>query len=210
MCLMAVYDVTREVCSGLMAYPGDPAAEFYTQTTDHCMVSEIRMCSHSGTHIDAPRHYLPGGCSVDLIDPLRLIGPVLVVDCGAESGEISAECLVPEITGRVCKRVLVKTGFSYEDKFREDYPYLSEGAARMIADSGLLSFGIDTPSVDPFGGDGQNHRIILSENIPIIELLDLSDVKSGSYFMYALPLRLSGLDGSPARVILTDPEDELL
>jgi arylformamidase len=207
---MAVYDVTRKVCDGLMAYPGDPVAEIYSQSVDRCMVSEIKMCSHSGTHIDAPRHYLPEGCSVDMIDPFRLIGPVVVVDSGVKCGEIAAECFLSELRNENCKRLLIKTGFSYEDKFREDYPYLSEGAARMIADAGLLSFGIDTPSVDPYGGDGQNHRIILSENIPIIELADLSDVKSGSYFMYALPLRLSGLDGSPARVILTDPEDELL
>ena len=207
---MAVYDVTRKVVEDLMVYPGDPGVELYSEVKNHFMVSEIRICSHSGTHIDAPRHYFPGGQSVDSIDPGRLIGPVVVVDSKVKSGEIAADCFASEIMEEDCKRLLIKTGFSYENNFREDYPYLRDDAARLIADAGLLCFGIDTPSIDPHEGCGENHRRILSESIPVIELLDLSEVNSGSYFMYALPLRLGGLDGSPARVILTDPEDRFI
>ena len=207
---MAVYDVTRRISGDLMVWPGDPAVEFNSQVTDHYMFSEIRMCSHSGTHIDAPKHYFPKGSSVDSVDPGRLIGPVVVVDSGVKCGEIGTERFFSEIMEEDCKRLLIKTEFSYENNFREDYPYLSEDAARLIADAGLLLFGIDTPSIDSYGGCGENHRRILSENIPVIELLNLSEVNSGSYFMYALPLRLGGLDGSPARVILTDPEDRFI
>jgi arylformamidase len=84
----------------------------------------------------------------------------------------------------------------------EDYPSLSADAARLITANGLKCVGIDSPSIEIFNCDGAVHRELLGHGCIIIELLDLSQVSEGDYWMIALPLRLTGLDGSPARVLL--------
>ncbi|MDD1716487.1 MAG: cyclase family protein, partial [Methanolinea sp.] len=101
-------------------------------------------------------------------------------------------------------RILLKTPFSKKVEFEEEYPGLSPDAAVAIADAGMLCVGIDSPSIEPFSGDGQVHRTLLSHGVVIIELLDLAAVPPGEYWMVALPLRMEGLDGSPCRVMLKE------
>jgi arylformamidase len=99
-------------------------------------------------------------------------------------------------------RVLLKTAFSTCTVFREDYPSLTIDAAQYLIKNGVQCIGIDSFSIEAFICDGAVHRELLGNDCAIIELLDLSGVGEGDYTMVALPLRLSGLDGSPARVIL--------
>ena len=93
------------------------------------------------------------------------------------------------------------------DTFTEEYPSLALDAACFITDNGIECIGIDSPSIESFNCDGSVHRRLLGNGCIIIELLDLSDVPEGDYEMVALPLRLAGLDGSPARVILMKQEE---
>jgi arylformamidase len=102
------------------------------------------------------------------------------------------------------KRILLKTSFSGKNRFSEGYPSLGLDAARYIVSCGVKCIGIDSPSIESFQCDGSVHRHLLNNNCIIIELLDLAGVPEGIYEMVALPLRLIGLDGSPARVILKD------
>ncbi|MBN2733656.1 MAG: cyclase family protein [Methanomicrobiaceae archaeon] len=199
---MPFYDITRELSVNTIIYPGDPEIEIKTLDCQGCRVSEVKFSTHSGTHIDAPSHYLKSAMTVDKIPPEVLTGAVRVLDLTSVEGSIGRYDLKGKILGS--KRILLKTIFSGEKKFEEDYPHITAEAADYLKSQGVFLLGIDSPSVESFSGDGSVHKILLENNIVIIELLDLSVISEGLYKLYALPLRLKGLDGSPARVILSD------
>jgi arylformamidase len=115
---------------------------------------------------------------------------------------INASSLAGRVSG--IKRLLLKTYFSGATCFDTDYPCFTPDAARFLSGNGMLCVGIDSPSVEALHSDGTVHRELLGHGCVIIELLDLENVREGDYIMAALPLRLAGLDGSPARVILID------
>lgn len=202
---MTVYDVTRELSGDAVVYPGDIIPEMKTEDNGQYVITDLHISTHSGTHIDAPLHYIRGGRTVDMIPPKRLFGPVQVLDLTGVSGEIKIKDLEGWVQGET--GLFIKTDFSKKSRFEPGYTSLSTEAAEYLADSGLLCIGIDTPSIEAFDGNGDVHRTLLGKNIVIIELLDLTLVQEGSYFMAALPLRLKSLDGSPARVLLSDKSD---
>jgi arylformamidase len=196
------YDVTRPLSEDILIYPGgDPVPSFTREEHEDYVITLLSLCTHTGTHIDAPSHYLKEGGTVDAIPPERLVGRCRVIDLG-ERTAITRGDLEDRIGG--AKRVLLKTWFSERTAFDPEYPHLTADAAAFLVDSGVACIGIDTPSIEGFDGDGTVHRTLLREGIAIIELLDLSGVPGGDYYMLALPLRLTGLDGAPARVILSD------
>jgi arylformamidase len=102
------------------------------------------------------------------------------------------------------RTLLIRTSFSGMQSFSPDYRHLGPDAAAELAARGVRCVGIDTPSVESYGGDGTVHRRLLGAGMAIVELLDLSAVPEGDYLMIALPLRLREGDGSPARVVLLD------
>jgi arylformamidase len=129
-----------------------------------------------------------------------------VLDVTWAGTTITADHLEGRLDG--VSRFLLKTSFSGTDRFNEIYPALALDAAHMITARKMNCVGIDTPSIESYGCDGSVHRKLLSCRCIIIELLDLSDVQEGDYDMVALPLRLKGLDGSPARVVLIERNGE--
>jgi len=108
------------------------------------------------------------------------------------------------LRGRIgnARRILLKTAFSRETQFKEDYPHLTRDAADFLIENRILCVGIDSFSIEAFVCDGLVHRTLLGNGCLIVELLDLSEVSEGEYDLAALPLRLAGLDGAPARVVL--------
>lgn len=200
---MKIIDITRPLAPGLIVYPGDIEPSFTQDDRDQYIITDLHLSSHSGTHIDAPAHYFRGAMAVDDIPFEALIGPAQVLDC-TDAGETIEE---KDLTGRVSgKRLLIKTRFSDATRFSADYPGLKPDAASYLSGLGLACVGIDSPSIEPFEGDGEVHRRLLSSGAVILELLDLSGVPEGNYQLVALPLRLEGLDGSPVRAILTSEE----
>jgi arylformamidase len=198
---MKLIDITRPLTAGMLVYPGDMVPSFCQADHGRYLISNLHMSSHTGTHIDAPAHYLKNGDTIDRIPLDHIIGSCRVVDVsGAENSSITAADLRGRLRG--VRRLLLKTSFSSRDTFCEDYPSLAYDAACSITDSRIECVGIDSPSVESYVCDGSVHRRLLANGCLIIELLDLSDVPEGDYEMMALPLRLAGLDGSPARVIL--------
>jgi arylformamidase len=197
---MKIIDITRPLSDKTVSYPGDTPPQFSQRDAGLYLISDLHMNSHSGTHIDAPIHYLKSGDTIDTIPLDHLIGPCRVIDVSREGNEITAAAL----QGRLgtSKRILLKTKFSGEDRFQEDYPHLSLDAAELLSAYGILSVGIDSFSIEAFVCDGSAHRELLGNGCIIIELLDLSTVNEGEYEMVALPLRLAALDGAPARVVL--------
>jgi arylformamidase len=183
-----------------MVYPGDIVPDFDQEDHGNYKVTSIRMSSHSGTHIDAPSHYLPQGAGIDEIPISHLMGWCTVADLRSVKGELSRDDLEGKIGG--AGKILLKTSFSGQSEFTREYPSLGEDAAEYLVNKGIQCVGTDAPSIEKYNCSGAVHRKLLSAGIVIIEMLDLCSVPAGEYWMIALPLRLSGLDGSPCRALL--------
>lgn len=197
---MEIFDVTRPLSAETLVYPGDMKPSFRQRDEGKYLISDIHMSSHTGTHIDAPVHYLKSGETIDTIHLINLIGKCRVVDVSCAGSTITAEHLAGKTEN--ITRILLKTSFSGQNQFVEDYPCLSLDAARLITGKGICCVGIDSPSIESYHCNGMVHRELLGKGCIILELLDLSGIPEGDYDMIALPLRLEGLDGSPARVVL--------
>ena len=202
-------DVSVPLKSAMVHWPGDPPVVIERisgdEPGDTSVISAISMVSHSGTHIDAPAHYLPKGAGIDRMPPDITIGKARVIEI-KDRHSIKPEELIPY---RIQKdeRVLFKTYNSqrawHTGEFIEDYVYISLEAAQFLAGLHIKMAGIDYLSVGSFNTDGAaTHQTLLENNIWIIEGLDLSAVREGMYELICLPLRIDGGDGAPARALI--------
>lgn len=206
------FDVTLELSEELPVYPGDPGIQIRQVQSmakgASCNLSRLMFGSHSGTHIDAPGHFIPEGAGVDRIPISALIGPARVMEVAATRAVGRAQLSkVPLVPG---ERLLLKTrnsSFVSQSRFRKGYVYLSEGGARFLVEKGVRLVGIDYLSVERFGSKRYPaHKVLLENGVVILEGLDLSRVPPGRYELFCLPLKIKGCDGAPARVILRDSE----
>jgi arylformamidase len=211
---MRIHDVSLPISQSLVTWPGDPPVRItrvmQLAQGDEAEVSEICLCSHAGTHIDAPRHFFPDGVSVDKLDLRVLIGPAWVCDAGA------ADALTPDVMEQLAippgtARVLFKTRNSElwargEAGFREHFVAIPEDGARWLAEREVRLVGVDYLSVGPFASPDPTHRVLLGAGIVCIEGLDLSAVAAGEYQLICLPLMIVGGDGAPARAVLLEHE----
>ncbi len=202
-----VYDVTVPLAPGLPVYPGDPPFEIEPVQrlgSAPFSLSRMSLATHTGTHVDAPAHFLPGGATIDSLPLEILIGKARVVEILARE-RIERTDLEPQDL-RDDLRILLKTRMSgqmLKPGFQEDHLYLSGDAAAYLAQAGLKLVGFDYLSVDRYGApDYPAHHALLEAGVVIVEALDLSEVEPGEYDMTCLPLRVAGGDGAPARVIL--------
>jgi arylformamidase len=206
--LPKLLDVSVPLAAGIPAYPGNP--DFELQAVKRIAqggssnVSRLVMGTHTGTHVDAPKHFFDDGPGVDALPLDLLLGRTRVIDITKRGGigpdELAQAGLREDI------RVLLKTSNSAlwnGESFHQDYTYLSEGGARYLVEQGVKVVGIDYLSVEQYKKAGAPaHRALLSQGVVIIEGLNLSEAEPGMYEMYCLPLRVVGGDGAPARVIL--------
>ena len=202
---MRIHDISVPIRPGMVIYPGDPpvSIELWESIAkgETANVSRIDFGLHSGTHVDAPVHFLPGESGVDAIPLEALLGPVEVVDATAAErlDEPALRAALPERADRV----ILKTRNSAlwnEDGFQEAMLRLDAGAARVVVARGIRTIGIDYLSI----GDTEAHRILLRAGVVPLEGLDLRAVEPGSYELVALPLKVAGADGSPVRAILVE------
>jgi arylformamidase len=202
-------DVSVPLQPGIATYPGNPEFELQPikriAAGESSNVSRLVMGTHTGTHVDAPRHFFDDAPGVDALALDLLIGPAQVVDVPL-SGGITEEHLSGAGLGEQL-RVLLRTPnsalWNSAAGFHQDYTYLTEGAARYLVARGIKVVGVDYLSVEQFKKPGAPaHRALLGDNVVIIEGLNLSDAEPGQYEMYCLPLRVTGADGAPARVVL--------
>ena len=191
-------DATRALSHGAVVYPGDPVPTVAKRARDGFLISDLTMGSHTGTHIDAPDHYLFDGRTVDHLPLDLLIGPCRVIETRATA--IGPEELEGQVLG--ASRVLLKTWFSRRTKFVAPFPALTPAGAAYLIGQGVRLVGTDAPSIEAEGSDGTVHRTLLGPGGAVMELLDLANVPPGDYGLIALPLRLQGGDGAPARVVL--------
>lgn len=201
-----IIDISVGLNKNTVIYPGTPGMtiEEIESTVTGSRLSKITLSSHIGTHIDAPLHIAKGGKSLDQIDLEKLIGPCRVIDVISAKISISLED-VKKANPQKGERILFKTSNSERglDAFYEDFIFLSSEAASYLATSAVSVVGIDYFSIKQKGSpDNRPHTELLLKEIPIIEGINLKNVKPGEYFMVALPLKFIGIDGSPARVVL--------
>lgn len=209
---MDVYDVTVPVSGSMLTWPGDPPVSVRrtsdVERGDSSTVSELIMGSHTGTHVDAPAHFLPGGYGVDRIPVSALMGGAYVADARGLQGALTRDQMAAlHVPGDVT-RLLIKSDNSRlwdqaSPAFPDRYVCLSPGAAEWCVERGLVCVGVDFLSVEQKGSPGHpTHVTLLQAGIAIIEGLDLRAVQPGFYELVCLPLRITGCDGSPARVLL--------
>jgi arylformamidase len=206
---MIIHDITVPISPELPVYPGDPAVEVTPLMTlaagDVAAVSRLCCGTHTGTHIDPPAHFIPGGLTVDQLPLDLLVGPCRVLDAGALQ-VITAEWLARQPLDGV-SRLLFKTSNSAlwhrERSFHPNYVYVDPRAARLLVECGIRLVGIDYLSIEKFDFDRpETHLTLLGSGVIIVEGLDLTTVQPGDYELICLPLRIQAGDGSPARVIL--------
>ena len=191
-------------------YPDNPGLDFiYTARLDEpagVNLSKYSLGAHSGTHVDAPLHFLPGGFTISELDPGRLIGPAQVIAIDPEAPVLTA-AILEQHKWRGYERLLFKTRNSalrllQQVQFRPDYVYIAADAAELLATEPLAMVGVDYLSVEGFEHDPRTHRALLGNSIAIVEGLDLHHVSAGSYEVIVLPLKIAGHEAAPARALL--------
>ena len=197
-------DVSVPIYAGMVHFPDNPSIEIETLSHvdrgDLCTVSRLTMGSHTGTHIDAPIHFLRGGTGAEQIPVENLIGPARVIEIKDPDAVTAEELRVHKLGAR--ERLLFKTSNSERcwktSQFVPDFVSIAEDAASYLASLNTLAVAIDYLSA----GSPQTHRTLLGAGVVIIEGLNLTGISQGRYELLCLPLKILGGDGAPARVLL--------
>jgi arylformamidase len=201
-------DISMTLQSGMIHWPGDPAVKIGRKLSMEkgslANVSVISMGSHTGTHMDAPAHYIKHGKGIDKLAFDSVIGPARVLGIQDQRSVTRKELEKMEILAG--ERVLFKTKNSSVrkgNKFRKDFVYISKEAAQYLALKKIKLVGIDYLSVGGFYRDGiGTHIALLRAGIAVIEGLDLSRIVPGNYDLICLPLKILNSDGAPARALI--------
>jgi arylformamidase len=202
-------DVSMDVYSGMLVWQGDEPVELERvgkiEDGAHANVSRIRCSVHTGTHVDAPVHFLPGGQTVDRLPLAVLAGPAWVAEF-PERQRIRAEDLeaagIPDGTERLLLKTRNSRILGTSTEFREDYAGLEESGADWVRDRGIRLVGIDYLSVAVRDKTGPVHRTLLGAGVVLVEGLMLGEVPAGACTFCCLPLKLKGSDGAPARAMV--------
>ena len=210
---MPIYDVTVPVSNELPAWPSDPAVEITDFRTlsagDGANVSMLNFGAHTGTHVDAPAHFIEGAGKVESLSLDALIGDATVIEVPEDVHAIEVEFVKKHyVVGT--ERLLFKTRNSAfwsepEPQFHTDFTYLDLAAAEWLVEQGIKLVGIDYLSIEKYASARhETHLALLSRGVVILEGLNLSGIVAGKYELICLPLRLRSTlgDGAPARVVL--------
>jgi arylformamidase len=207
---MRTYDITLTISPDLPTWPGDPGIEIERvekiEDGSNANVSRLDMGVHTGTHVDAPYHFLQDGVTVDQLNLSLLTGRAYVLhlpDVEVITAAVLEEAQIPPRT----RRVLFKTRNSElwaeeETDFQTDFVGLSEDGAEYLVRRGVKLVGMDYLSIAPFKKSRPTHERLLEAGVVVVEGLNLTEVEQGRYTIYCLPLKIANSDGAPARAIL--------
>lgn len=201
----ALIDVSVTVRERMPIYEGDPGVAMEPakaiERGDPANVTRLELGAHTGTHVDAPCHFIPGGAGASELPLDPFIGPCVVADATGAAGPLDGAFVESLALPADGERVLLKTPNSElwaRDTFSRNFLRLDGDGARALLAHGVRLIGIDYLSV----GDPDAHRLLLERGVGVIEGLDLRAVEPGRYFLVCLPLKIAGSDGAPARAIL--------
>ena len=210
---MPIYDVTVPVSNELPTWPSDPGVEITDYRSfaagDGVNVSMLNLGAHTGTHVDAPAHFIEGAAKVESLPLDALIGDALVIEL-PEDARVIDEAFVQKHYVARSERVLFKTRNSAfwsesNPQFHTDFTYLDLPAAKWLVEQGIKLVGIDYLSIEKYASEKhETHLALLSHGVVILEGLNLTGIAAGKYELICLPLRLRSNkgDGAPARVVL--------
>ena len=207
---MRTYDITLTITPEMIVWPGDPSVNMHRLSSisagDNANVTQISMTCHTGTHVDAPDHFLNNGKTVESLPLDLLMGRAYVLnlpDVNLITASILMDAEIPPRT----RRLLFKTRNSAywvngNKEFQTDFVGLSVDAAELLVDRNVKLVGIDYLSIAPYKQGKPVHTILLDAGVVVIEGLNLSKVSQGRYTLTCLPLKLGGAEGAPTRAIL--------
>lgn len=208
-----IFDISVPVSAGMPVWPGDPQVvlERYRKISSgsNCNNSKLACSVHTGTHVDAPAHFIENGTTVENLSLDMLIGPAVVADL-PEADIITPQLLDALALAPQTTRLLLKTRNSAlwtdpHHDFHQDFVALSPDAARWIIRHGIGLVGIDYLSIQMFKDtEPLTHRTLLEAGVIIVEGLNLQEVAPGNYQLICLPVKLAGSDGAPTRAVLIE------
>ncbi len=187
---MTIFDISRELLSAPL-FPDDdgPKIETVLSMADGSLfnLSNLHMCVHNGTHVDAPLHFIQDGESIDKVSLDKCVGHCTVIECDHPMTGQEAEELLPNIR----KRLLIKGNGA-----------ITPSAAFVLREGGIKLVGVETLSVGDVSSPRAVHLELLGAEVALLESLNLSKVPAGDYYLVAAPLKIKGAEGSPCRAIL--------
>ncbi|MBI2251785.1 MAG: cyclase family protein [Armatimonadetes bacterium] len=203
-----IYDITLPITSKTIVWPGDPQIKIIPsiikKESETIQISKLILGSHSGTHLDAPKHFIPNSSGVDKLDLSILIGKVRVFNLPVK--EKIAKNDLEKLDFGLFKRVIFKTRNSKllnKNKFYKNYVYLDEEAVKYLIKKKIKLVGIDYHSIEKYKKERHpSHHLLLKEKIIILEALNLKEIPAGVYTLICLPLKIKDADGSPVRAVL--------
>lgn len=207
---MPIYDISLTITPTLPVWPGDPPVRLtqpsHLERGDICTITRLDISAHTGTHLDAPAHFIPGGATVETLNLDALIGPALVADARG-LGHLTAEALESLAIARGVQRLLLRTDNSAiwqrgDTAFQENFVAIEPSGATWLVERGVKLVGIDYLSVAPFDDGVPTHQILLGAGVIAVEGLDLSAIEPGEYQLICLPIKIGGADGAPCRAVL--------
>jgi arylformamidase len=210
--LVIIHDISVPISESLVLWPGDPPVKItqsmHLDRGDMATVTRLDMGAHTGTHVDAPAHFIRGGADVAALDLDVLIGPALIVGA-LETEAITAEVLDTLAIPPDAERLLFRTRnsdywASDRKEFARDFVAITEDGARWLVRRGVRLVGVDYLSIGPFENPVPAHKVLLRAGIVAVEGLNLHGIAPGVYRLVCLPLRISGSDGAPARAVLIE------
>ena len=206
-----IFDISVEISESMLVWDGDPGPKvrqvLAMKNGAAYNLTRLYFGVHTGSHVDAPLHFLEDGKSIDQFPLAAMVGPVQVVEINEHIDLITADVLKNSGIHKETKRLIFKTKNSNYWKgnirnFQKNYCGVTTDGAQFLATLDLQLVGIDYLSISPLCDLEEPHRILMSKGVIILETVNLSGVKPGWYDLYCLPLKLVGCEGAPARVIL--------
>jgi len=210
---MKIYDISLPITITMPVWPNDPPVEMIKLSSfengDQVNVTQLKMSVHTGTHIDAPKHFHEDGITIDQIPLKKLIGETLVMNIDESEPVISARVLAShpsrQLLGQATKVLFqTKNSSNQEKSFNKGYVAIDSSGAEFLGRFNLDLIGVDYLSIATFSETDTPHKVLLSKEIVLLEGINLTDVVPGIYHMYCLPLNIAGCEGAPARAILQE------
>lgn len=204
---MKIYDLSPEISEEMAVYKNKaekkPKITVTRTLKEGANESRLEIESHTGSHVDAPFHFIGNGKTIDKINLDRFMGKCAVLDLTKIKGSITKDHLK---NTKIQKDdiVLLKTKKKAEDAFSPNFTYLEKSGAEFLASKKIKAVGIDSLGIERSQPEHETHKILLSKGILIFEGLDLSRVNHGRYYFHGVPLKIRKGDASPIRAVLVD------